>query len=165
MAPGYSVRILRGMPATSRANNERNQPPVDPFRLSRSAGPGAGRGKLRAARSSSRHASGVLTSHWLPSAAGVNKPAENMTISRTDPFMALWPAEAVEPSGIIRPLRVAEIGREAGERVGLDWSPVSMGQLTHVCASLHDDDQIAFPSVVESKGFQCRSEERRVGKE
>ena len=56
--------------------------------MSRSAGPGAGRGKLRAARSSSRHASGVLTSHWLPSAAGVNKPAENMTISRTDPFMA-----------------------------------------------------------------------------
>ena len=28
MAPGYSIRIVRGMPATSRANNERNQPPV-----------------------------------------------------------------------------------------------------------------------------------------
>src|ERR1017187_2500424 len=31
MAPGYSIRIVRGMPATSRANNERNQPPADPF--------------------------------------------------------------------------------------------------------------------------------------
>src|ERR1035438_10276707 len=28
MAPGYSIRIVSGMPATSRANNERNQPPV-----------------------------------------------------------------------------------------------------------------------------------------
>jgi hypothetical protein len=31
MAPGYSIHIVRGMPATSRANNERNQPPVFPI--------------------------------------------------------------------------------------------------------------------------------------
>jgi len=37
-------------------------------------------------RSFSRAACGVLTSHWLPSAAALYRTAENMTISRTDPF-------------------------------------------------------------------------------
>jgi len=62
--------------------------------------------------------------------------------------LALRRAEAVETSGIIRPLGIAEIGRTAREGVGSHRSPGGIGQ---VRAGFHHEDPIAGPSNVEPK--------------
>jgi hypothetical protein len=62
--------------------------------------------------------------------------------------LTLWRAEAVETGGIIRPLRISEIGRAGRERVGVHRLPIGVGQIR---ACFHHDDQIAAAGDVESK--------------
>ncbi len=65
----------------------------------------------------------------------------------------LWRAEAVETTGIICPLRIAEIGRAVGadesvERVGLQWLP---HRIEKTRAGFHHDDQVAAAGDGEPK--------------
>src|ERR1019366_5901676 len=57
-------------------------------------------------------------------------------------------ADAVEPSGIINPRRIAEIERVAGEGVGLQRKPDGISE---VRASLDHYDHAAGPGNIESK--------------
>src|SRR5437763_17114055 len=75
-------------------------------------------------------------------------------------LMRLWRAEPVETGGIIRPLRVAEIGRAAGERVGGHRRPDGMAQ---VRAGFHHHDPAAGPGDVESKLIRLHAEARIAG--
>src|SRR5438477_12464665 len=63
-------------------------------------------------------------------------------------LMRLWRAEAVETGGIIRPLRIAEIGRAAGERVGGHRRPDGMAQ---VRAGFHHHGIIGCPGDDETE--------------
>ena len=58
----------------------------------------------------------------------------------------LWRAEAVEAVGMIRPLRVAEIRRAAGERVGLHRLPIK-----EIRAGFHHHRLPAGPVKIKSK--------------
>src|ERR1039458_7780834 len=57
-------------------------------------------------------------------------------------------AEAVVTAGIIRPLRIAEIGRAAGERVGLHRLPDRIGKIR---AGFHHDGLSTGPLDVETE--------------
>ncbi len=57
-------------------------------------------------------------------------------------------AEAVEPVGIIRPLRIAEIGRVGRKRVGLNRLPIGIGQIR---AGFHHYRLPAGPIDVETE--------------
>src|ERR1035437_2793478 len=62
-------------------------------------------------------------------------------------------AEAVETTGIIRPLRIAEIGSATGERVGLHRLPSGIGK---VGAGFHHDNYVAVAGDVEPKCRQAK---------
>ena len=75
-------------------------------------------------------------------------------------FPVSRPTEAVEAGGMIRPLRIAEIHRVGGERVGLQRSPDGIGQIR---ASIHGHVHTACPTDVESKLIRPHAEAGIVG--
>jgi hypothetical protein len=54
----------------------------------------------------------------------------------------LWRAKTVITTGIIRPLRIAKIGRAAGECVGLNRLPNGIGKIR---AGFHHDGDVSCP--------------------
>ena len=64
-------------------------------------------------------------------------------------------AEAVETSGSIRPMRIAEVGGAAGEGVGAHGRPDGSGQ---VRGCINHDDPAVGPGDVESKLIQLHAE-------
>lgn len=77
--------------------------------------------------------------------------------------ISLRRAEAVETIGVIgviRPLRIAEIGRAACEHVGLNGLPHWAGKIG---AGLHNDDQFADAGDVEPELMILHAEARTAG--
>src|SRR5208282_575802 len=68
-------------------------------------------------------------------------------------------AEAVETTGIIRPLGIAEIGRAAGESVGSHRRP---GGIDQIRAGLHHNDQVAGPGDGEPELIRLYAEVLRL---
>ena len=69
-------------------------------------------------------------------------------------------AEAVEAAGIICPIWIAEIGRAAGEGVGLHRLPCGM---ENICAGFHNNNQVAIANNIETKAIRMNAEVTEAG--
>src|ERR1017187_7272939 len=73
-----------------------------------------------------------------------------------------WRAEAVKTSGIIRPLRIVEIVRAAGQGVGAHRNPDRMGQIR---GGFHHDGNVRCPGDGETKPAGLHAEPGAVVKD
>ena len=85
-------------------------------------------------------------------AVGISNEASNTNstsaFSLQPSALPLWRSDAVEARRIIRPVRIAEIERVAGEGVGLQRRPGGTGRIR---AGFHHDDHVAGPGDVEAE--------------
>ncbi len=74
--------------------------------------------------------------------------------------MSLWRAEPVKSTGVIRPLRVAEINQSVCESVGGDGTPKWIGKIR---AGFYNNNLSAGPNNVEPKLVGFHSEVVALG--